>query len=552
MNAPRYAGVWLCVVVLVAVSDTGNAEEFFPALFPKKGVFLAAIEKATRAPVQQTITGITVPHHLLAADLIAETFHMASGSGPTRIIILSPDHFRRSQTPFAVARKGFRTPFGPVRSDEEAVEELLSNHLVSESNLFSHEHGVQAMLPFITYYFPEARVIAVAIHIMSKPEEWNSFVRTLSRIVTRDTLIVQSTDFSHYMSFPEARKKDQETLRVLSMADPGLVKHLTQPDHLDSAAAQYIQLCVQREIFHSWPTVTCNRNSQDYSDKPVQKTTSYITQVYSPDRLKVPVRDRYFFAGDTFCGRRMARVLADDQRFSDLVRQVSTITGGGKLIVNLEGVMMDQCPDHVGRYQLCMETTVTLRLLRELNVIAVSLANNHAGDFGSHAYDDMRHLLQRSGITVLERGSLTDLGPFRIAALTDVDNSGERRTSVLQDSDLQFLVQAATDKPLFAFLHWGSEYSRRPALRESILDSELGSKGVEVLIGCHSHRASDLHCDSRRCGVFSLGNFVFDQSDPRISGKILEIDFFPQGTYFLRIHELGNMYSGLYKHKKSD
>jgi hypothetical protein len=39
-----------------------------------------------------------------------------------------------------------------------------------------------------------------------------------------------------------------------------------------------------------------------------------------------------------------------------------------------------------------------------------------------------------------------------------------------------------------------------------------------------------------------LGNFIFDQSGPNISGAVLEVLFFPQGTYFLRWLPVGNLF----------
>ena len=65
---------------------------------------------------------------------------------------------------------------------------------------------------------------------------------------------------------------------------------------------------------------------------------------------------------------------------------------------------------------------------------------------------------------------------------------------------------------------------------------------MEVIIGCHSHRAGRLEGTRKSCRVFSLGNFLFDQDSPRVSGILTEAVFFPQGTYFLKVHALKNLY----------
>ena len=100
------------------------------------------------------------------------------------------------------------------------------------------------------------------------------------------------------------------------------------------------------------------------------------------------------------------------------------------------------------------------------------------------------------------------------------------------------------DKPCFAFLHWGEEFTRTPGPREQAIASRLAAKGVELIIGSHPHRAGVLTGDRRQCLAFSLGNFIFDQRRPEVSGALLEVIFYPQGTYFLRLHPLGNLYAG--------
>ena len=43
--------------------------------------------------------------------------------------------------------------------------------------------------------------------------------------------------------------------------------------------------------------------------------------------------------------------------------------------------------------------------------------------------------------------------------------------------------------------------------------------------------------------VYSLGNFVFDQSRADATGALLEVRFFDQGTFFSRIIRIPNFYS---------
>jgi poly-gamma-glutamate synthesis protein (capsule biosynthesis protein) len=545
-------GALLAVMVLILAGcgrDAAAPLEPFPPFYPEAQLFEKAIRLTKSPPLPYRITGLTVPHHLLAADLIAEAFAMAAGQDYRRIIILSPDHFSRSPTPFAVSIRNFQTVMGEVAIDIDAVARVRENPLVSASNLFSHEHGVRALLPFVAHYFPHARVVAVAIHRDSQPPQWDSLAQTLAPLLTPGTLLLQSTDFSHYLPWAQARRYDRETLRVLSAGDASGVAGLSQPQHLDSRGAQYLQLRLQKKVHQAGCVVVASRNSQEYTAQPLNSTTSYLVQVYSPENFFIRGVRRFWFAGDTFFGRYLADKLDRRSWREGLVNRVRQLTGGAPLIVNLEGVMMGACPENPGPLTLCMAARPSLDMLKELNVVAVSLANNHSHDCGDLAFRTMERLLTSAGITVLANRSVTDLGPFRLAALTDLDNRPEPARALLRDADLDLFTPIKPDKPRFVFMHWGEEFRATPGLREQALAARLKARGVELIIGSHPHRAGALTGDRTQCLAYSLGNFIFDQRRPEVSGALLEVIFFPQGTYFLRLHPLGNLYGEIFSVK---
>ncbi len=390
-------------------------------------------------------------------------------------------------------------------------------------------------------------IVPIAIRPSSRPADWDALVSTLAPLLTPDTLLVQSTDFSHYLTAPEARRRDQETLRVLSGGDPRQVLTLTEPDQIDSRGCHYLQLLLQRPVFGAEPTVIANRNSQDYTGEPVALTTSYIVQLYSAAPLPVGGAQSYFFGGDTFLGRYVAKKLATPEKREALRRQVLRITGGKPLILNLEGVLQEKCPESPGPYNLCMENALALPLLKGFGVQAVSLANNHSQDLGEGSYREMRQRLADHGIASVAHRQVLDLGAFYLAGFTDVDNQSEEKIAQLTRKDLEGLAHLKKDKPLFAMIHWGREFADQAGPREQALAALLEEQDVEVIIGCHSHRASRLEGTRKSCRVFSLGNFLFDQDRQPVSGMLLEAVFFPQGTYFLKVHPINNLYSSLYR-----
>ncbi len=536
-----------CLWWLLAATDAAHGAEPFAALYPDPRLFEAALAGPAPAAVPWRVTGLTVPHHLLAADMLAEAFSRLAGQGYRRIIVLCPDHYSRSRVPFAVADRDFETCLGPVAVDGEAVARLRACPLVAPSGLFAREHGIQALTPFLARFFPGAGLVAVAIAKTAKPADWDVLGAALAPLLDGETLLVQSTDFSHYLPAAEARRMDQATLRLLADPDPAGLAGLRQPGHVDSRGALYLQRKLQKEVHGAEPVTVADRNSQDYAPARARRTTSYMVQYYGPRPAALPGPGRYVFAGDAFFGRHVARLLARPGKREAFVALVREATGGAPLILNLEGVFARRCPKGAGRFVLCMPTRESLDLLRAMGVKAVVLANNHAGDLGPAALQRTARALARAGIAPILPGRVRDLGPFRLAALTDVDNRDPRRRGVLAGKAVDAVARSGRGKPLFVMVHWGREFGPGPEDRERRLADRLERAGAELLVGSHPHRTWPLTCDAHGCRAWSLGNFLFDQSRPDADGGLLEVRFFPQGTYALRSVAWGNPYRRLAK-----
>ncbi len=527
----------------------------FAAMYDDPAVFEQALaEESVAPPAGHRVTGITVPHHLVAADLIARGFRCASGGSYERIILLAPDHFRRSRLPFATTRGTFETVFGDVACDEPAVGSLLvACPKVAESALFAKEHGVHAVLPFVARSFPKAKIVPFALRIDSKREDWLALVDALAPLVDSKTLVVQSTDFSHYLDHGKARRRDQQTMNTLALGDPEAITRLRQPVHLDSQAAQFVQMALQRRVHNASPAVIANRNSQAYTRLRQEQTTSYIVQVYEPDDPRPaawppgPGETIWFFAGDAFFGRGVALMLAQPSRAEAVREEVLRITRGHPMAVNLEGVIVKSLPvANRVKKALVMERDLTLGWLKALNVKLAGLANNHALDGGEAGLAQTVSALATAGITPVRDGEVIDVGPFRLVALTDLSNASTPHTGRITRETIARLQQPDHDaRSLFALLHWGTEFRREATPRQIELMDWLRDSPVTAIFGAHPHVGSG-GPESWRAGdgliCRSLGNFLFDQSNG--SGALAEVRFFEDQTFAVRWIPIGNLLKG--------
>lgn len=523
-----------------------------PAMFDEPKLFLEAIEnERPKAKRTLPITGITVPHHLLAADLMARAFWIAAHQSYDRIILISPDHFNKGRRPLATTRQDIDTVFGKLRADREAAGRLLASPaLFDESDLFKAEHGIAALLPFVKHFWPNASIVPIVASYSSTKEDWEAAVAAIEPLVTPTTLIVQSTDYSHYLTHAVAQRRDQETLNVIAAESSDQVARMVQPDHMDSKAAQFIQMRLQAGARKARGVVVANRNSAEYSALGT-KTTSYIVMGYTTDatagsELTYDDQEIWYFGGDVFIGRWMTQPLADPDVRQHIVEQIRKVTRGAPMIVNLEGVLLDDPPLGVDRDLHMMHASLAVPILKALNVKAASLANNHSHDLGANGLKESLAVLRRAGVVPLQHMQPTNLGRLGIVAVNFIGVRDYKNYPVVrQQADLARLCRMKVRSPLVAFTHWGEEYTKEARPADLAAAQAMHGCGVNAVIGAHSHQAS-LAISAPQGGeyqmTFSLGNLLFDQKGDRASSALLEVRLFKQGTFATRLVPLPNFF----------
>lgn len=537
---------WLLMALCGGAEAADNP--FLPAQDPAPILAAIAAEKPAFTP-PAGVTGITVPHHLLAVNLIARGFWGASAGHYTRIILISPDHFRKVSKAFGTTREDLKTVFGTVASDRAGVNAVAANAaLVQVLPAVDYEHGLMVEAPFIRHFFPDAEVIPVLGSINATEADWAAMAKLLTPLVTPDTLIVQSTDFSHYRPLPEAIARDQESIAVLDAGDPAGVVPLLQPAHMDSKAATWLQMTLQHDVFGAVPVVLANGNSVDYGTG-ANSTTSYVVAAWVKDATAGTVFDygdqtRLFFGGDVLLGRYFLPLLHDPKAWTTIRDTLLEVTHGKPLVINLEGVLLDGPVSGVGQDAHVMTIEDAAPMLAALHVVAAGLANNHANDLGPEGRAESVAQLKTLGIAPLEHGAVTDLGAMRVLALNFV--GGKLVGDAITDPQkLDWVCRVNAAAPLVAFVHWGTEYTDAATDAERAIAAKLAQCGVALVVGDHSHQASagvEAVAGGASQMVFSLGNLLFDQSSPRGSGALLEVRVFKQGTVAARVIPVGNMF----------
>jgi poly-gamma-glutamate synthesis protein (capsule biosynthesis protein) len=174
----------------------------------------------------------------------------------------------------------------------------------------------------------------------------------------------------------------------------------------------------------------------------------------------------------------------------------------------------------------------TLQVLRG-RFDALSVANNHSGDYGPAAFlETLQHVAQ-AGITAFgggrnlaeaHRPHWVERNGLRIAVLGYNEfkprsfEAGATTPGIAWSEDSQVVAdiraaRAAGADLVIPFMHWGWERERQPSERQRQLARTLIDAGADVVVGGHPHVTQGVDSYKGKLIVYSLGNFVFDSFD---------------------------------------
>ncbi len=135
----------------------------------------------------------------------------------TRVILLGPDHrvgFRGIAAPSA---DYFETPLGLVPVDQEAIRSLEGVDLFDAAH--QQEHSLEVQLPFLQQALGSFSLVPLVIGSV-EPGEVAAVLRQLWG--GDETLIVISSDLSHYHDYQTARRIDAATTQAIEHLDSSI------------------------------------------------------------------------------------------------------------------------------------------------------------------------------------------------------------------------------------------------------------------------------------------------------------------------------------------
>ena len=175
-------------------------------------------------PVQEfnNIAGIISPHagYIYSGNTASFAYNVVKGKNYSTVIIISPSH--REYFPGICIYDGdaYSTPLGIVQINKEVRKELtFENNLIFEGvKGHGEEHAVEVQIPFLQMVLEDFTIVPIVIGDQRK-EFVFALAEKLSAVMNDQTLIVASSDLSHFYTKAEADKLDSQIERRIENFD---------------------------------------------------------------------------------------------------------------------------------------------------------------------------------------------------------------------------------------------------------------------------------------------------------------------------------------------
>ena len=161
--------------------------------------------------ILDNITGLIAPHagYIYSGKTAAFAYNTIKNREYKTIIIISPSHKEYFAGISVYDGDGYITPMGTVNVNKEIADQLAegSDYIFQGNEGHGQEHGVEVHLPFLQYLFQNFNIVPIVMGDQSKIYI-DELSKRLAEIINKDTLIIASSDLSHFYSRDIAEKLD--------------------------------------------------------------------------------------------------------------------------------------------------------------------------------------------------------------------------------------------------------------------------------------------------------------------------------------------------------
>jgi AmmeMemoRadiSam system protein B len=180
------------------------------------------------SPRLRDLTAIIAPHAglMYSGPVAAHAYRQLENRAIDLVILVGPAHAGGFEGVALYSSGGFDSPLGSAAIDAECAARLLAASPVIAVNERPHarEHSLEMQLPFLRRVAPRATIVPLLMGWQTAETARALGDAIPEAILDRRTLLVASSDLSHYEDAPTAHALDRVVIECVERFDPGALQ----------------------------------------------------------------------------------------------------------------------------------------------------------------------------------------------------------------------------------------------------------------------------------------------------------------------------------------
>ena len=185
---------------------------FYPAEKEKLQQDISLMFKVTKPEKSfNKIFGIVSPHagYIYSGKTAAYAYNLLKDKEYKTVIIISPSHSEYFPGISIYDGDAYETPLGLVEIDKQMLDKLVENSKNIFRGIQGHrkEHALEVQIPFLQSVLKDFKIIPIVMGDQGRMFV-DELAEKISKVVSDKTLVVASSDMSHFYSSEEADRLD--------------------------------------------------------------------------------------------------------------------------------------------------------------------------------------------------------------------------------------------------------------------------------------------------------------------------------------------------------
>jgi MEMO1 family protein len=173
---------------------------------------------------RRKIYGIVSPHagYVYSGAVAANGFYEISSMNFDSVVMIGPNHHGIGSGAATMHSGIWKTPLGQIEINSHLATEISKNSGIVDIDDFAHsrDHCLEVQLPFLQYIKKNEFKIVPIVLIMQDKETAIDIGKSIAKTTENaNSLLIASSDFTHYESNIEAYRKDNELIKAVLSLD---------------------------------------------------------------------------------------------------------------------------------------------------------------------------------------------------------------------------------------------------------------------------------------------------------------------------------------------